>query len=256
MKPILIAAGAAFLAIPGAAHASETYIGVSGGIVLANDSGNEGAFDATVPATSDWGAIPAGTSLGWNTEFSAGYALSGQIGLKFDSGFRTEIELAYADYGVKTHSGLAAGGTVIDGVDVAVLTRGAPRASNPTVGQVIAVDDGGIKTFGGFLNAYYDIGTWSSFKPYLGAGIGYQSVKVKYQPSGVPVADESDSSFAWQLMAGASVPLSNSVDVFAQYTYRDSFDRANVSLDLVPATLGVEATQSLVTMGVRFKLGS
>jgi opacity protein-like surface antigen len=256
MKRILIAAGAACLALPGTAHASETYIGVSGGVSWANDSANAGEFDSTVPATPDWGAIPAGTSLGWDTEFSTGYALSGQVGIKFDSGFRAELELAYSDNGVKTHSGLAAGGTVIDNVDVAVLTRGAPSGANPTVGQVIADDDGGVTTIGGYLNAYYDIKTWSSFAPYIGAGIGYRNVKVDYQPSGVPVADDSDSGLAWQLMAGASFVVSDKVDLFAQYTYRDSFDRAEVPLDLVPATLGVESTQSLVTLGLRLKLGS
>ena len=81
-------------------------------------------------------------------------------------------------------------------------------------------------------------------------------VELRLGVAGVPVADDSDSGFAWQAMAGASFAVSESFDLFAQYTYRDSFDRAEIPLDLLPATLGVESTQSIVTVGARFKLGS
>ncbi len=256
MKGQLAVAAAALLSIPATAHANDVYVGVSGGIAMPEDSANAGQFDADVPATADWGAIPSGTSLAWDTQLESGIAVSGHLGVKFDGGFRTELELAYAKGDVESHSNLAAGGAVIDSVDVAVLTRGAPDAGNPTVGQVIADGQGSVSTFGGFLNAYYDFNAGGSFQPYLGAGIGYQWVDVDFQPSGVPVADDSDSGFAWQAMAGASFAVSESFDLFAQYTYRDSFDRAEIPLDLLPATLGVESTQSIVTVGARFKLGS
>jgi len=257
MKRYLMGAvGAAIIAMPATAYASETYIGVSGGIAIPSDSANEGQFDAAVPATADWGAIPAGTSLGWDTEFDNGWTLSGQVGVKLDSGLRAELEVAYTKYNVATHSGLAAGGAVIDGVDVAVLTRGAPSASNPTVGQVIADGQGSVDSLGAFANAYYDFNAGGTFQPYIGAGIGYQRVNVEFMPSGVPVTDDSDSGLAWQAMAGASFAVSDTIDLFAQYTYRDSFDRAEVALDLLPATLGVESRQSLVTAGFRLKLGN
>lgn len=256
MKRFLIAAGVASLALPGTAHASETYFGISGGASLAGKSANEGEFTANVPATADWGAIPSGTSLGWNTEFDTGFALSGQLGLKFDSGLRTEVEVAYTRNGVKTHNSLAAGGAVIDAVDVAVLTRGAPSAGNPTVGQVIADGEGNVSSLGGFLNVFYDIPTGSTFEPYLGGGLGYRQVTVEFEPSGVPVADDSDAGFAWQLMAGGTFAVSDSIDLYAQYTYRQNFDRADVALDLLPATLGVETDQSVVAVGLRVKLGN
>src|SRR5690606_35474083 len=122
----------AAVSVPATAHAGEVYTGVSGGIALNEDSRNSDEFDATVPATPDWGAIPAGTSLEWDTEFDNGFAISGVVGYAFDNGLRSEVELSYTRSGVKTHSGLAAGGAVIDGVDVAVLTRGAPSPANPT----------------------------------------------------------------------------------------------------------------------------
>ena len=74
----LIAAGmAALAAFPAAGLAQGPYVGVSGGIALPGDSRNSGQFDATVPATEDFDAIPADTTLEWQTQFDTGYAING-----------------------------------------------------------------------------------------------------------------------------------------------------------------------------------
>ena len=253
----LIAAGMASLAaLPAAASAKEgPYIGVSGGVALPNNSNNAGSFDTTVPATADFGAIPADTSLGWETEFDAGYAINGQVGYAFDNGLRIELDAAFSRYDVDTHRGLTVGGANIDAVDVAVLTRGTPAASNPTVGAVIADGRGRVSNFGLFGNVFYDIDTGSDFKPFVGAGIGYQWADIRFIPSGVDVADDNDGGLAYQLMAGASLALSERAEVFGQYTWRDRTDTANVPLNLLPANLGVETGQSIISAGVRIKLG-
>ncbi len=252
----LIAAGtAALVAFPAAALAQGPYVGVSGGLSLPGDSNNSGAFDSTVPATPDFGAIPAGTSLGWRTEFDSGYAINGHVGYAFDNGFRVELEGAYTRYGIDRHSGLTVGGANIDGVDAAVLTRGAPSAINPTVGQVIDDGEGRVSNFGLFANVFYDFNPRGTFKPFVGAGLGYQWADIRYRPSGVDVAEESDGGLAYQLMAGASFALSDRAEVFGQYTWRDRTDTAEVPLNLLPATLGVETGQSILSAGVRFKFG-
>lgn len=253
----LIAAGATAMALfPAAAVAKEgPYIGLSGGVALPGDSSNRGSFDTTVPATPDFGPIPADTPLGWETKFDTGYAINGQVGYAFENGFRVELEGSYTRYDVDTHRGLTVGGANIDGVDVAVLTRGAPAAGNPTVGAVIADGRGRIANFGLFGNVFYDIDAGSGFKPYVGVGLGYQWADIEYRPSGVDVANESDGGFAYQLMAGASVALSDNAELFGQYTWRDRTDTAEVPLNLLPATLGVETGQSIVSAGVRVKFG-
>lgn len=230
------------------------YIGVSGGVALPNDSDNSGQFDATVPATPDFAEIPADTDLAWTTENDTGFALAGQIGYAFGNGLRVELEGTYNQYDVDTHSGLTVGGGDIDGVDVAVLTRGAADTANPTVGAVIADGQGQVSNLGVFANVFYDIRTGSGFKPYVGGGLGYQSTDVEYIPSDVLVGDDSDGAFAYQLMAGASFALSEKAEIFGQYTYRSNFEDADIELDLLPATLGVESAQSIVSAGVRLKL--
>lgn len=242
--------------LPAAAQANEFYIGAAGGLSLAQDSANRGAFDATVSATANWPAIPAGTTLGWQTKFDHDLALSGTAGLRTDSGLRGEVELAYSRNGIGTHRNLAVGGAVIDGVDVAVLTRGAPSGANPTVGAVLDDGEGSVANLGVFANVLYDISLDGGISPYVGAGLGYVNTDVNYRPSGVVVADASDDGFAWQAMAGLSFALGDNADFFGQYTYRSRFNDANVGLDLLPATVGVEVDQSIVTAGVRIRFGN
>lgn len=240
---------------PTAALADGPYIGLSGGIALPEDSQNSGEFDTAVPETPDFGSIPADTSVGWETEFDTGFALNAQFGYAFDNGFRVELEGAYSRYDVDTHSGLTVGGADIDGVDSAVLTRGTPDAANPTVGDLIADGQGNVTNFGIFGNIFYDIQTGSGFKPFVGGGIGYQWVDVEFEPSGVEVANDDDGVFAYQLMAGASYELSPSTELFGQYTYRATTEDADIPLTLLPATLGVESSQSIISAGVRVKFG-
>ncbi|MEL6239051.1 MAG: outer membrane beta-barrel protein [Pseudomonadota bacterium] len=242
------------LSLSAQAHAEGPYVGLSGGLALPEDSQNEGQFDATVAATDDFDEIPAETPLGWTTEFDNGFAISGLAGYAFDNGLRIEAELSYTRYDVETHSGLTVGGANIDTVDVAVLTRGPADEGNPTVGEVIADGQGDVTNFGLFGNVYYDINTGSGFKPYLGAGLGFQAVDVEYVPSGVDVGDDDDTVLSYQLMAGASFDVSDKVALFGQYTYRAGFDEADIELNLLPATLGVESAQSIISAGVRVSL--
>jgi opacity protein-like surface antigen len=256
-KLCLIAAGtAAAAAFPTAAMAEGVYIGIGGGVALPGDSKNRGAFTGNVPATDDFDAIPADTPLAWNTDFDTGFALSGQVGYKFDNGFRLEVEGAYSRYDVASHSGLLVGGTNIDAVDVAVLTRGPADMANPTVGAVIADGQGRVSNFGLFANVFYDIDTGTAFKPYIGAGAGVNWVNVNYRPSNVEVGSGNEAGIAYQLMAGASFDISPRAELFGQYTYRANGNRADIDLDLLPATLGVQNHQSLLTAGVRVKFGN
>ena len=255
LVPILLSA---LVAVPAAAQddtKAGPYIGLSGGVALPGDSNNSGTFDSGVPETDDFGSIPADTDLALETDFDTGYTISGQAGYAFENGFRLELEAAYTDYDVDSHEELLVGGANLDGVDSAVLTRGPASGANPLVGDVLADGQGDVSNFSLFGNVYYDINTGSAFKPYIGAGLGYQWVDVDYQPSGVAIGDDDDAVFAYQVMAGASYAVTDTVELFGQYTYRDTTEDAEIPLTLLPATLGVESQQSLLTAGVRVRFG-
>jgi opacity protein-like surface antigen len=250
----LAATAMAFSLAPSAALA-QTYIGVSGGISLKNDSNNKGTFTGAVPATTAaplYPEIPSGTELGWKTEFDNGLNVNAQVGHRFEGGVRIEGEVSYTKNGVKRHSGLAVGGTTIDDLDASVLTRGATVGS--TVGTVLDSGIGKATSLGLFANAFYDFNSGGSFQPYVGGGIGLSRNKVDYRPSDIDVGQGKQTKFAYQLTAGATYKISDSVEVFGQYRYRDN-GRTKIGLDLLPADLSVKGTQSIFSMGLRIPFG-
>jgi opacity protein-like surface antigen len=252
--PLLLATAAASMVFAHAAQA-QTYIGVSAGVTMPDDSKNKGKTTSAIPATTAapiYPAIPTDTELGWKTEFDKGYNISGQIGHRFEGGFRVEGEFNYNRAGVKRHSGLTVGGTNIDTVDASVLTRGATAGA--TVGTVVDSGIGKQESYGVFANAYYDFNSGGSFQPYIGAGIGGQRVKFDYRPSNIDVGQGSDTNFAWQAMAGATYKISPSFEIYGQYNYRDS-GSTKMELDLLPADLNAKSKQSIFSLGVRIPLG-
>jgi opacity protein-like surface antigen len=239
-------------AVPAAA---QTYVGVSGGISLKNDSENKGVFTGTVPATTVapiYGPIPTDTTVGWNTEFDKGLNINALVGHRFEGGLRVEAQLSYTKNGVKRHSDLAVGGAVVDAVDASVLTRGATVGA--TVGTVLDSGIGKTKSLGLYANGYYDFNAGGSFQPYVGAGVGLSRNKVDFRPSNVDVGQGSQTKFSYQLMAGATAKVSDNFEIFGQYTYRDA-GKTKFALDLLPADLSVSGKQSIVSLGVRIPFG-
>jgi opacity protein-like surface antigen len=251
---LLIASAFTSVMLAGAAQA-QTYVGVSGGVTMPNDSKNKGEFTGAVPATTVapiYPAIPTGTELAWKTEFDRGYNISGQIGHRFSGGLRVEAEFNYNRAGIKRHSGVTVGGTDIDAVDASVLTRGTTVGS--TVGTVVASGIGKQTSYGAFANGYYDFNSGGNLQPYVGGGIGMQRTKFDYRPSNIDVGQGSKTNLAWQAMAGVTYKISPSFEVFGQYNYRDS-GKTKLALDLLPADLNAKSRQSILSLGLRIPLG-
>ena len=260
MRSLLFGASAIALMTPASAIAGEAYVGVSGGLVLPENSRNQGEFDTTVPAVVDgttevWGAIPAGTDLEWTTEFQEGWQAGGVIGYAFDNGLRAEIEGFYNEVDVDQHYDIAVGSANIGPADASLLLRALDPAGI-AVGSVLADGRGDVKNYGAFLNLLYDFDADGPVSPYVGCGIGYQWTKLNYAPSGVAVGSVKDDGLAWQGIAGISFDVSSNVEMFAQYAYRAQFDDTVVPLSIVPATIEVKNKQSLLTAGLRVKFGT
>lgn len=75
------------------------------------------------------------------------------------------------------------------------------------------------------FNVYYDIGTWSNFTPYVGAGIGtayLTTTDVHYRnPNGTTGKwnGASEWNFAWALTLGTSYAINNNWLIDASYRY-------------------------------------
>jgi opacity protein-like surface antigen len=252
----LLAVAATAMATTATAHAQEWYVGGSIGILAQDDSDNSGSTGAFTtgngaPAVPNGTAVAAGTPYGWTTEFEQGMAGSLEAGLRYDSNFRSGLELAYSQADVDRHSGVRLGGTVIDGVDAAVLT-GSPTALGATVGAVVADGRGDFTTTSLFANLYYDFRGSGAFVPYLGAGIGMSEVKVDYSPSGVGIIDDKDTAFAWQLKGGVTWQFDPRWEAYGEYAYRKT-DDVTFDNQLFPGSLDIENAQSVFSIGMRYR---
>jgi opacity protein-like surface antigen len=245
---------ASVAAVTGAAHAEGSYVSLSGGVSLLQDSNNEGVFvgpfttgaGTTIPAGT---VLPDGTEVGWTTDFDAGYAISGAVGRDFGP-FRGEIEVAWQKNGIKNHVDVVAGGIALGAEDAGVLVTGSPNLG-VSVADLVNDGTGDVGTIFVFANALYDFDTGGPLKPYIGGGVGVGFVNVDYSPSDVTIIDDKSTEFAWQAMAGIAWEISPTTELFAGYRYRQTKD-ASVSADLFSADFDIENKTSIVELGVRF----
>lgn len=248
---------ALLLCVPGSASAADWYVGGSLGFLTQDDSANAGALTSDfttgngLPAIPDGTVLAAGTTVGWSTEFDDGTAFSLEGGMRYASGLRSGIELAYGSADVESHRGVTVGGTLIDGVDAAVLT-GSSTQLGVTVGEVVAGGRGDISTLSLFVNAYYDFNRDGKVEPYIGIGLGFSDVDVTFNPSGVGIVDDGETVLAYQAKLGVSLQFNDNWQGFADYTQRMTED-VEVIVDLFPASLEIENEQGLFSIGARYR---
>ncbi|WP_343312726.1 outer membrane protein [Brucella sp. BE17] len=68
-------------------------------------------------------------------------------------------------------------------------------------------------------NAYVDIGNLAGVTPYLGAGLGVANVRYSIDSSYGDIKSDDDYRFAWALMAGIAVDLTENVKLDLGYRY-------------------------------------
>src|SRR6185295_7326907 len=94
------------------------------------------------------------------------------------------------------------------------LDDGFITAFNTGAGTLFTEDDfdlgGHVSVLSGMVNALLDFGGNDGIGGYVGAGGGYARVKE---------FGESDSGFAWQLLAGVYAPISDNIDIGIKYRY-------------------------------------
>lgn len=88
----------------------------------------------------------------------------------------------------------------------------------------VSSDSSSYSAFVLLANAYVDLGTYSGFTPYVGAGIGGAHVKwdtLRNTVDGITTEHEGADNwrFAWALMAGASYCLTSNLQLDGGYRY-------------------------------------
>ena len=134
-----------------------------------------------------------------------GYVFGATLGQIQGRNLRTELEVSYRNINI---NGMRLDGNV------------------PS--QVVGVN-GDFGALAGMLNAYWEFVDFGSanIKPYIGGGVGFALARPDLiQADGSEaVINDSESSFAWQYMAGLNYKASPILDAFVEYRYfaADSF---------------------------------
>jgi opacity protein-like surface antigen len=234
---------------------ADFYMSAGLGSLAADNSSNEGVFlsnftTGEVTGVSPPLVIPAGSPVGWNTDINGDSVWSMAAGWKFDN-FRFEIEYINADSDIRSHQGVTAAGIDLTAIDAGVLLTGNVGDLGVSVGDLVADGRGDIETSTFFFNAIYDFRSESKFTPYVGFGLGYADTDINFSPSGVGVLNDSDSTFAYQGILGASYEINETLELFGNYRMWDGGEAKGVS-GLLNASLEVDVSGSTFDMGIRY----
>lgn len=190
VKMIALATVAAVIATPAAARDGQAYIGIEGGIVFEDQVEIEAEpFQGTPPLNQAF----VNTGEGWEGDVILGYDFGA---------FRLEGELGYKNQDYDTFGVISPNNT---------LGLPAGFRTGPSSTQ---------KTYSGMVNALLDIGNEDGLQFYVGGGAGLAKVKFDLTvPGQGTYIDDSDTSFAYQGIAGVRYPVTDNIDLGVKYRY-------------------------------------
>ena len=191
-KYLLAAAAAAVFSTPAMARDGSGYVGIEGGVLFPQKQHIDADIDFTNPAVTDVtldNVARVKNKTGYDVDLIGGY----DFGM-----FRLEGELGYKRAKLKSAT-----------VDSAFLT-GINTPSGNTFGTTSFDLNGHTSVLSGMVNGLVDFGDNGGLGGYAGAGIGRAKVKE---------LGDSDNAWAYQLLAGVYMPISDNVDVGLKYRY-------------------------------------
>jgi len=181
MRKFVIAAALATAAVsaPAAARDGAPYVGVEGGPMVVQDMNFK--IDRNGVRSNEV----------YELDYNTGFDVDAIAGYDFGM-FRAEGEIAYK------------------------------RASaNSVYFDIADYDaDGRSTVLSAMLNGLLDFGGEGSWRGYVGLGGGLAKVKTNFTNStGSIDLDGSDSGFAWQMVAGVGIPISDNIELGLKYRY-------------------------------------
>lgn len=191
---ILLAGAAMVVALPAHAREGQAYIGINGGVSFEDQV----TVDVDTPPLDDQlvNAAFADTKMGLDTDVVVGYDFGA---------FRLEAEGGYKRNG---YDGLTI-------VNSAILPGGLTVPSGTVV-----QNESDLEIFSGMVNGLLEFGNDDGFQIFGGGGVGVANLNLPVEVAGVGVVvDENATDFAWQLLAGARVALTDNLDLGVKYRY-------------------------------------
>jgi opacity protein-like surface antigen len=163
-----------------------------------------------VPNQNLTGTIPSSAGQSGSYRTDAGYMVGAAVGMPFLEYFRAEIALAFRSAEISE-----------------IAVQAGPDGGN-----------GEITLFSAIANGYVDYDFGLVVVPYVGFGIGYGRLKLRGENTGGFKIRDKASVFVWNLMVGGTLPVSDTVDMTAEYRYLSTTDPDFESLPLPGDTNG------------------
>ena len=258
MRTFLLAAAATIaIASPAVARDNSGYVGIEGGALLPDAQHGDFAAvftqsaqspaagtAAPAPGTGLVGALPAALAtppapiagrgrVTWKTGYDVDLIGGYDFGM-----FRLEGELGYKRSSLKHFT--------VEGSFQTALENGLNPAG--TTGTSFVFPDSNdlgfdinnhVSVLSGMINALLDIGSGDGASGYIGAGFGRAHVKE---------LGESDGAWAYQGIAGVTVPISGNIDIGFKYRY---FRTGGLDFDTGALALaGSTRTRAVANTGV------
>ena len=190
-KYLLVAAATAAIATPAYAQDSGPYVGIEGGVMFPRDTDIDADVDFVDPLEPD--VIFQDV---FDLDYKTGFDIDGIVGDDFGM-FRVEGELGYKRAKVNE---IQLDQDFIDAYE---------EATGEDLSDVDFDLDGRVTVLSGMVNGLVDFDV-GGLGLYAGGGIGRAQVKL---------LGDKDNAWAYQLIAGARVPVSDSIDVGVKYRY-------------------------------------
>ena len=208
---IVSLAVASLLPVGAAGADGGVYIGVGGGATFPNGASN------TRRAVDDYPALDVDSSS------DTGFAVNGAVGYAFTNGLRVEGEVGYRRSDLNKIN-VKSPGALIDLLPPS--QRDNPQARQSLLGK--QDNSGAFSTVTLMFNGYYDIDVGSSWKPYVGGGVGvaFLSAESKSPTTGRKLLDDNDTVFAYQVGGGIGYEITPATTLSLDYRYFGTQDPA------------------------------
>ena len=236
MRKFAVAAALATTALagPALAHDHAWYVGVEAGATLKENL----KFDIRNAA----GVV---TQDNLRTRYEIGYDAGGLIGYDF-GGFRAEAEAFYQDNN-------------LDSINVTSVTpplRQFNSRFGPVGPGVYSGADGNVRILAFMANGLFDFGGKDrSLGGYIGGGAGVARVKLaklQFVKYGAAFLDDSDTGFAWQILAGIYKPITKHVDLGLKYRFLNVQSVDTYTVNGLKTSSQIHSHSMLLTLAYNF----
>ncbi len=175
------------------------------------------AFCASAAAAADLDAIGYQPESGQPVEVGSGWYLRGDVGYNVSSRVKLYAETPDGSFSETDDMQRRFSPSVGVGYQFTDNLRGDVTASYLRQ----SLEDAPIeaRSWDVMANGYVDLGNYSGFTPYVGAGLGVANVRYTVDTDLGQYKSEGDYRFAWALMAGVSIDVASNVKLDLGYRY-------------------------------------